>query len=193
MKKIKKADVTGPRFKKSWMTILNAKTWKAFKEKYPEHASLSLMDFKKIIMTFNDNIRSGVIENRNGVELPEGIGYIFMATCPTPKRSPIDFNKSCEMGVQVSYKNWDSDNKLLKIFYTNRPTKYPFHNKQVWAFNAGKPFRHKASVAYKEDFTKYLEVSPNIKISTMFERARKRDIMNNLKPIIPEGYDEFKL
>jgi len=27
----------------------------------------------------------------------------------------------------------------------------------------------------------------------MFDRHRKKEYMKNLKPIIPEGYDEFKM
>ena len=68
-----------------------------------------------------------------------------------------------------------------------------FKNKSVWGFKANKEFRKKASEAYKDNWTKYIEVLPHKKISAMFDRHRKKEYMKNLKPIIPEGYDEFKM
>lgn len=193
MKTIAKPNLNGPRFRKTYMSILNVATFKAFKEKYPEYKELTFAEFKKIIMTFNANICNGIIENRNGMELPDGLGFLFIGTCPAAKKSTIDFKASIDSGMTVMHKNWDSDNHLMKIFYTNRPTKYPFSNKQVWAFTCVKQFKKKASEAYRENFTKYIEVSPYKKISTMFDRYRKKQYVRNLKPVIPEGYDEFKL
>jgi len=193
MKPIKKPNVKGPRFRERRMSVLTKDTLKKFKKKYPEYGDLSLAQFKEIVKVFNNNITEGVIENRNGIELPEGLGYIFMGTCPTPKKKNVDYNKSIKYGVETTYRNWDSDNNLLKIFYTNYKSKYSFQNKQVWAFKAVKHFRSRASAAYKEDWTKYIRVDPTSKISAMFKRQRKREYMENRKPDIPKGYDEFKL
>jgi hypothetical protein len=193
MKEIKKPDLAGPRFRTKRISILKAKTLKDLKKKYPEYSSLSLTEFKNIIMTFNAKIAESVINNRNGVELPDGLGFIFMGTCPAAKKKNVDFKKSIDFGVEASFRNWDSDNKLLKIFYTNRNSKHPFENKQVWSFKAVKQFRHDASVAFKDNWTKYIEVSPDQKISAMFDRHRKKEFARNLKPVVPEGYDEFKM
>jgi hypothetical protein len=193
MKEIRKPNLNGPRFRERRISILTAKTLKKFKLKYPEHKTLDLATFKDIVMTFNKTIVKSIIDNRNGVELPDGLGYIFMGTCPPSKKKNIDYGKSLSYGVETTHKNWDSDNKLLKIFYTNHSTKYPFRNKNVWSFKANKEFRKEASIAYKEDWAKYIEVPPTKKISSMFNRHRKKQYMENLKPIIPKGYDEFKM
>jgi hypothetical protein len=193
MKEIRKPDLNGPRFREKRISILTAKTLKKFKEKYPEYKSVSLTMFKDIIMTFNSHIVNGIIDNRNGVELPDGLGYIFMGTCPAPKKRNIDYGKSLHYGVETTHRNWDSDNKLLKIFYTNHNTKYPFKNKRVWSMKANKEFRKNASEAYKDNWSKYVEVLPNKKVSARFDRHRKKEYLRNLKPIIPEGYDEFKM
>lgn len=188
-----KPDLNGPRFREKRISVLTLKTLAAFKEKHPKYANLSLAQFKDIMITFHGKLTEGIIENRNGIELPEGLGFIFMGTCSTPKKKNIDFKKSIEFGVKATHKNWDSDNKLLKIFYTNHNAKYPFHNKQVWAFKAVKQFRKAASEAYIADFTKYIEVSPMAKISAKYDRHRKKEYAKNLTAIVPEGYDEFKI
>jgi hypothetical protein len=193
MNEMKKPDLKAPRCRKGWKTLLTVETLKAFKEKYPEYKNITFSDFKTIIQTFNNNIVHGIIENRNGVELPDGLGYIFMGSCETPKQKNIDFKKSQELGVIVTHRNWDSDNKLLKIFYTNSTAKYPFQNKQLWSFKAVKHFRKRASEAFRDNSSKYVEVESTIKISTMFVKQKRKDYLKNLNPIIPETYNEFNL
>lgn len=193
MKTIRKPDLNGPRFRHKRISILTRETLNGLQEKFPQYADLTLPEFKAIIMGFNKKLSEGIIENRNGAELPEGLGYIFMGTCPPPKKKNVDFKRSVDFGAEATFRNWDSDNNLLKIFYTNHNTKYPFHNKQVWAFKASKPFRKAASDAYKENWAKYIVINPEQKISAMFDRHRKKEYVKNMKPVIPEGYDEFKI
>lgn len=192
MKTVKKPDLNAPRFRSKSLGLLTTQTHKEFLKKYPEYKGLTLSDFKNIVTTFNGMICQGIIDNRNGVELPDGLGYIFMGSCDTPKKS-IDPKTSADIGQETGYKNWDSDNRLLKIFYTNKNAKYPFKNKQVWSFKAVKHFRSMASAAFKNNHTMYIEVSPEQRISAMFDRHRKKEFLKNLKPVIPEDYDEFKL
>lgn len=173
--------------------MLTKDLYMRFLSKFPEYEGLSLQQFKEIITTFNGKIYQGVIDNRDGVELPEGLGFIFIGSCPPAKKQNIDIRKSLEYGVVANHKNWDSDNKLMKLFYTNRPSKYPFQNKQIWAFKAVKQFRKAASDAFKEDWPKYIVVDNTRKISTMFARIRKTDFINRHSSKIPEGWDEFKM
>lgn len=193
MKVLKRPNVKGPRFRKRSMTVLNKNTYDKFLLKYPEHSNLSLIDFKKIVHTFNGFLKDCVVEHRNGIELPEGLGFIFMGTCQPTKAKNIDFRKSFEYGVEALHKNWDSDNKLMKIFYSNLNTKLPFHNRQVWMFKANKDFRKQASDAYKLNFNKYIEVSPMENISRRFARYQKKEYIQNLKPVVPKNYNEFEI
>jgi hypothetical protein len=169
MKSIKKPDLKAPRFRGKSLSVLTAKTHREFIGKYPEYSNINYTDFKNIVMAFN------------------------IGTCPPSKKKNIDFKKSFEFGVEATHRNWDSDNKLMKIFYTNETSKYPFGNKRVWGFTAVRDFKRSASQAYKDHYLKYVEVAPKQKISAMFDRHRKKELARNLKPIIPEGYDEFKM
>jgi len=192
---MRKPDVKGPRFREKRISILTVDTLKKLKKKYPEYKDLNIQEFKKIIMTYNSILMQGVLNNRNGIELPEGLGFIFMGSCPPPKVKNIDYKKTIENGAEVTYRNWDSDNRLLKIFYTNTSAKIPFHNKQVWAFKATKDFRKMASESFKKNWSKYIEVLPTQKVSMMFNRAKRSEFQReqNINPTLPEGYDEFKM
>jgi len=193
MKKMRIPDLKAPRFKQSYTSIVNKDTIAEFNRRYPEYGNLTYSEFKNIISTYNGLLVKGIIDNRNGVELPDGLGYIFLGTCPKAKKQNIDYRSSIENGFVTEHKNWDSDNKLLKIFYSNYEAKYPFKHKDVWTFTAVRQFKREASKAYKENWAKYIEVSPKKKISKMYDRYRKKEYVKNLKPIVPEDYDEFKL
>ena len=194
MKKLyPKPDLNAPRFRPKRHNILKASLHKAFIKKYPQYKDVDLETFKSIIRTFNSELYQGIIDNRDGVELLDGLGFIFMGTCPPAKKQNIDIGKSIEYGIVASHQNWDSDNNLLKIFYTNHTSKYPLQNKQVWAFKAVKQFRKAASDAYKEEWPKYIVVDPMQKISTMFAKIRKRDFIREDVKNIPADYNEFKM
>jgi hypothetical protein len=188
-----KPDLNAPRFRPTRTNILKRSLYDAFIEKYPEYKDIDLATFKTIIRTFNEQLYKGIIENRDGVELPEGLGFIFMGTCPGSKKKNIDIAKSLKYGVLTHHQNWDADGNLLKIFYTNHTSKYPLQNKQVWAFKAVKQFRKAASEAYKEDWPKYIVVDSSQKISAFFAKMRKKDFILTQGTNIPEDYDEFKM
>jgi len=194
MKAIKKPDLNAPRFREKSIGIVTNATLDKFKQKFPKYKNLSLEEFKGIVNTFNGNICDGIIGNRNGVELPEGLGFIFIGTCPPAKNADnIDYKKSFEFGVKATHRNWDSDNKLCKIFYTNHNTKYPLSNKQLWSFKPVRQFKRKTSAAYKEDWMRYIEVTPDEKISSRFTKHKRKQHMEKLNSQIPEDYNEFNV
>ena len=82
-----------------------------------------------------------VIENRDGVELPDSLGYIFIGTCPAAKSVNIDYALSKKYGKVLQNKNWETDGKIAKIFYTNYSTKYRFKNRELWQFTAVRQFK----------------------------------------------------
>jgi len=188
-----KPDLNAPRFRPKRTSILNSSLYKAFIEKYPKYENVDIATFKTIIRTFNEQLYKGIIDNRDGVELPEGLGFVFMGTCSKTKKQNIDIAKSLKYGVVTNHQNWDSDNNLLKIFYTNHTSKYPLQNKQVWAFKAVKQFRKAASTAYKKDWPRYIVVDPTQKISAFFTKMRKKDFILTQGANIPKDYDEFKM
>tara|TARA_R110000751_G_scaffold167588_1_gene273508 strand:- start:521 stop:1108 length:588 start_codon:yes stop_codon:yes gene_type:complete len=187
-------DLNAPRFRPKRSVMLNKKLFLKFKDKYPEHKDLTLAEFKLIVRTFNEKLGEGMIDNRDGVELPEGLGYLFMGSCPLAKnKNNVNMKASKDLGFSAVHKNWESDNLLMKIFYTNCTSKYPFQNRQVWSLKAIKPLRVKASIAYKEDWPKYIAIDPTEKISAMFDKARKKEFGMKYISQVPEGYNEFEI
>ena|SRR5688572_22157998 len=189
----KKPDLNAPRFRQKCATILTNDLLQDFKNKFPQYSDLNLKQFKEIIMTFNGQLVEGVKDNRDGVELPEGLGFVFMATCPRAStkngKKNIDFKRSNELGMPVTYQNWESNNKLLKIFYTNFKTKFRLGNREIWAFRLAKHHRSYLAKAYRSNWNWYRVVENTKRISALFESITRR----KWKSPIDANYDEFKM
>jgi len=193
-KQFKKPDLNAPRFREKCIYVLNVHLYKRFKQKFPEY-DVSYQDFRNIVRTYNEQLAEGIIEHRDGVELPEGLGYIFIGSCPQlNKRVNIDYKKSSQYGIITTHRNWESDNKVMKIFFTNNHVKYKLKNKQIWTFAANRDFKRKASKNYVEDWNKYIYINNNKKISMLFKEAmnkRTLKFQKNLK--VSSEYNEFDI
>lgn len=188
-----KPNLNAPRFRSKCATILTNDLFLEFKKKFPEYAELDLKQFKQVVMGFNGAMVEGIRDNRDGVELPEGLGYVFMGTCPKAStkdgKRNIDFKKSQELGIVVTHQNWESNNKLLKIFYSNLKTRYKLANREIWSFRLAKHHRSSLSEHYKVHWTLYRIIENAKRISALFEAMKRSEYKS---PIAPD-YNEFKL
>ena len=195
MREFRKPDLNAPRYRPKVLNVLNKDLWKAFKEKHPKYKDVSYTTFKNIIKAGNQVIWENVIELRDGVELPESLGYLFVGSCTLKKkdRENIDYGKSIKYGTKVTNKNWDSDGKLAKIFYTNYAVKYQVQDRQIWNFVPCRTFKRAVAKTYPENWTKYVQVENNIRISKLYtaltlnhleQKNTERDIQN---------YNEFDI
>jgi hypothetical protein len=193
MKDAKKPNLNAPRFRRSAQGTLNSEFIELLKQKVPSAKDLSADQIKEIIHTFNGNLWMTAIENRDGVEIPEQIGHLFIGTCP-PKRKPnVDFKTSAEYLKVIQHRNWESDQYLAKIFYTTYGTKYRFKNHELWGFVATRAFKRTVGKTYPEKWKQYVEVDPKIKISSMFrtnlnEMKKAEDAEKNITL-----YNEFDI
>ena len=128
MKEFRKPDVTAPRFRPEARNVLTKEFFNLFKQKNPKYKGIDNADLRKVIKKFNQTVYQTVIETRDGVQLPEQIGWLFIGTCQQSKKENIDYAKSLKYGVRVTNKNWDSDGKLAKIFFSNHAPKHKIKN-----------------------------------------------------------------
>jgi len=153
----KKPDRKKKRIRKSSSVIIDYSMVKSFKKKHPEH-KLSKTEYSRIVKQFNENMMEAAVDNRDGIRLPEMLGLIMLVGYPRPKRKIIDFAKSNETGEVHYHKNWDTDNKVVKIRYQNTLRGYSFRNCRFWGFIPSKRFKKMASDAFKKSYEKYVYV-----------------------------------
>jgi hypothetical protein len=191
-KQYKKPDLKAPRYRPKKLNLTNVDVYNKFLQDNPHVETICLDKFKQIINTFNRKIWENVIENRDGVELPEQLGYIFIGSCPR-KKSNVDYKKSEHYGVKIQNQNWESDQYVAKIFYTNYEGKYKFRNHELWSFTGIRDFKRTVGKTYPTEWKKYLMVDNMVKVSRIFRKQsfmqfKKKETQNLL-----EEYDEFNL
>lgn len=193
MKEFKGPNLTAPRFRATTLAFDNAKTLEEFKVKYPHHSDLELQTFCNIIKTFNGMLWQTVIDYRDGIELPESLGHIFIGTCSAPKKINIDYKASAEHGFKVQNRNWETDNKLAKIFYTNYYQKYRFANRDLWNFQAVRQFKRAVAKDYPEQYQKYIVMSRDSRISHLYDQTKFMYKEPKQTESDLQNYDEFKI
>jgi hypothetical protein len=193
MKSFKAPDLNAPRFRRKSINVLKNSLFDAFIKKYPEHKNITMSDFKNIIKSYNGVIWNSTIENRAGVELPEGLGYMFIGVCQKSRKSNTNYKKSKEYGVTVNHRNTDSDNYLAKIFYTNYKMKYRFKDRDLWKFKAVKTFKSGVAKTFKDRYAKYIFVENNKKISATYLKQVRTDYFNKLNEDGLKAYNPLEL
>lgn len=193
LKDFKKPDLKAPRFRPKRKEFLNKELFKEFLEKYPQYKDLSYDDYYNIIETTNGNFWKTVINLRDGVELPQSLGTLFIATCRANKNN-VDYYASKIYGKKLRNRNFESDNYLAKIFYTNFSNKYKFKNREVWTFTSIRQFKRATAAAYPEKWKQYVMVEPLTRVSEIFKGHMKKDwLQKRAEDFDPKTYNEFQL
>jgi hypothetical protein len=192
-KQFKKPDLNAPRYRPRKFNLTNINFYKRFIQDYPKHANISITQFKDIIEMYNGKIWETVINKRDGIELPEQLGYIFIGSCPRKKSDNIDYKKSQHYGVKLQTQNWESDQYVAKIFYTNYETKYRFKHHELWGFKGVRDFTRTVGKTYPQEWKKYLLVDNMMKVSRLFRKEKFKEFKKNETIDLLENYDEFNM
>lgn len=192
-KEYKKPDLNAPRFRPKKLNFTNVEFYNKFLEENPKYTNLSLDDFKNIIKSFNGLIWEKVIQERDGIQLPEQLGYLFIGSCPKKKGENTDYSKSKQYGVKLQNQNWESDQFTAKIFYTNFETKYRFKNHDLWGFRGLRDFKRSVAKTYPKEWKKYIQVDNLLKISRLFRIEKEKHSQKDITDELLKTYDEFNL
>jgi hypothetical protein len=191
--KYKQPDLNAPRYRPKKLNLTNSNVYNQFVQENPRFSSLTATQFKEVISSFNGKIWNKVIESRDGVELPEQLGYLFIGTCPRKQGDNPDFRKSNQYGKKIQNQNWESDQYVAKIFYTNFETKYRFKHHEMWGFTGLRDFKRTVAKTYPQEWKKYVQVDNLVKVSLLFRKHKFKDFKKNETQKLLEEYDEFNL
>lgn len=192
-REFKKPDVKAPRFRPKAHHLLNKEFFAIFKERYPKYKDITNEELHKIVMRFNNLLWETVIEKRDGVQLPEDLGILFIGTCPASKKRNIDFGKSSKYGYIVTNNNWDTDGKVGKIFYSNYANKYKFVNRECWGFNSCRNFSRAVAKVYPEQWPMYITIDPYKKIRKIYQGSIMKDLKQRINQKGLEDYNELEI
>jgi hypothetical protein len=195
VKDFKKPDLNAPRYVQQLYKVDGKTFLKDFFKKHPEHIGLSWQDSRKIIGHFNQQISDHIVHNREGVELPERLGHLFIGTCVRPKVVKIDYDLSAKLNTRIRHRNFKSDDFLAKIFYTSYSSRYCFKHKELWNFTGCRDLKRNVAKVYPEKWKIFVQVENKRHISKAFVRIQQKEwsIKNNESFVIDPEYNEFEI
>lgn len=188
---VKKVDLTAPRYRQDVESTTNAAFIIYIKERIPSLKKYSYSQIREVIQTFNETLYENVVSNRDGVELPEFLGKIFIGTCPK-KRKNIDFKKTIDYQQIIQHRNWESDNHLAKIFYSVFELKHSYKNHELYGFKACRKFSRLVGKEYPQNWKMYIQIDPKMKISGLFRQTMSRIERRDRTEDFLVTYDEFE-
>jgi len=174
MKDARKVDLNAPRFRAKRFNTVSI-DWIG---EIRDHEDCLVKDenkIKKILVASNKMIAQAIIDFRDGIELPEQLGYLFLGTCQPKIRKNVDFKTTTHYLKVIQHRNWESDNYLAKIFYTNYETKYKFKFNDMWGFKACREFTTEVGRTYPENWKKYIQVDHTLKISKLYRKSKMEE------------------
>lgn len=193
MKLFKRPDLHAPRYRPRIIDLVNQDFFTAFKLQYPQYAGISNKDLKEKIQLINGELWNKVLELRDGVELPKGLGCLFIGSCPRKKGDNPDYRQSALYSKKIQHRNWESDNYIAKIFYTNYEQKYRFRYHELWGFKAVRQFKRAVAAVYPLNWKRYLLVDNWQQISRLFRKQSYKMKRRQQEVMALDDYDEFDL
>jgi hypothetical protein len=101
MENFRKPDLNKPRYRAPRKSAHDKDFLKALREKYPHLKKYKPAEIAKIIRTFNkEKVVDTVINSREGVDLSQGIGRVFIGSCHIVQKENVDFGKSINILYQ---------------------------------------------------------------------------------------------
>lgn len=170
LRDFKRPDVKAPRFRRGVLQVLNRQFCVRARTAHRELAGLDDAAIKEIVRVCGSVIQELVMSSRDGVELPEQLGFLFIGSTPATLKGNIDYKKSIELGKEVRHRNWETDELTGKIFYTNYGAKYRFKFRDAWKFVPVRQFKRGVAARYPLLFQQYVKVGKRERVSWMFKR-----------------------
>jgi hypothetical protein len=118
---------------------------------------------------------------------------LFIGTCEQSKKENIDYSKSLKYGMRVTNKNWESDGKLAKIFFTNYALKHKIKNREFWSFTACRDFKRAVAKSYPENWPIYVVVDATQRLKLNYQKAIYKDIALKKQDEGLKNYNDFDL
>lgn len=193
MREFNKPNVKASRYRPEAYSLLDKKFFEKFKSKYPKYKDMTNLELRNIIKKFHEHVYNTVIEKRDGVQLPDQIGWLFIGACETSKKKNIDYAKSNKYGVEVSYNNWNTDGRLAKIFFTSNAPKHKMKNREFWGFVGCRNFKRAVAKAFSENWNNYIVIDSTIQLRLKYQKNFLKDLAIKEQKNDLKSYNEFDI
>lgn len=193
IKVINTPDLQAPRYRPVRTSVSTKPFCNSFRKKYPQYKNITDTILRQILTTHSELLYKEVINNRDGVELPEGLGFLFIGTCNAMKNHNTDYATSIKLKSLLRHRNFESDNYVAKIFYTNYANKYKFKDRELWKFKGERDFTRLVSKEYPDNWKKYIQVENFEKINKFYKKSTVKEYYAKKYEVDVKEYNEFDM
>jgi hypothetical protein len=194
METIKQPDLNAPRFRPTRTALLNLSFFRKFRRKHPQYKEYTDPQLRAIINEHSTLMWNTAVDNRDGIELPENLGFVFIGTCtPSKTKHNTDYATSLTYNKRLKHRNFESDNYIAKIFYTNYAAKYKFRNRELWQLKGERDFTRTVSEKYPENWNRYVKVESFELINRLYRKSKGRDYYAKKLEKDLQDYNEFDM
>lgn len=192
MREVIKLNRKGPRHRAKRYNMASDENINAI-AKHPDCLVKDSKKVKEVVMAIHNGIRDTIVNTRDGIELPEQLGYMFLGTCQPKVRKNVDFSTTDHYLKVIQHRNWESDNYLAKIFYTNYETKYKFKYNDLWGFKAARQFTNLVGREYPKNWKMYIQVDHTLKIARLYRDYLNKENRKQIDDILTDSYNPLEI
>ena len=150
---------------------------------------------RSVIKSFNLKICDTIVKERDGIDLPEDLGVIFVASKKYHRKGmysqdPTVYKKT---GQNIDFTNLHTDGLIADIIYTNHHSNFTFASKGNWSYDACRILTRSVSSNFRENWSMYKNLSSTVANEKRELRAKIKEYIDNKTTKVQAEYDEFNL
>lgn len=189
------ADKKAPRFFKTRLDIADKELVSEFLKEFPQYADMkelqSSQEIKRLTKKCNSAIWKHTIDNRDGIDLPERLGVLFIGG-KTSVYTPVDYGATNKYGTEVLMHNYESNGIIGKVFYSRHSRNHGMTVKTMWTFKPCREYTNAVKDAFRNGLSRrYRRIENKQQLIYLFEeRQRARNRKEGYGML--ENYNEFE-
>jgi hypothetical protein len=185
-------NLTGPRFRKDFNTVLNRTLYKSFIKANPKHAGITYEEFGKVIDTTLTKMWKVTLDERDGIDLPIG-GSLFVGSTKIKVKNNYDIQASIRANTPIKHRNYDTDGHVAKIYYSPHLARVSGRDRSIWSFKGARDYKRTLSKVYPGNWKKFIVVAELYTVVNEYQRLRARNYFTESTERAVQTYNEFDL
>ena len=124
------------RYRKEYESFPKKDFFDSFRKKYKEYSKYDDAYLKDILKSVQENFTDLLCQNKEGIELPYGLGNIRIFSFKPSKSTPhVNFTMKQTADVTFKFTNIKTDGLMCKIGYSNRYSRLKFNRSEIWCLS----------------------------------------------------------
>jgi hypothetical protein len=140
--------------------IINKDFIKRFINDHPQY-DMDCFDFKRILKLANRELQKSIMDDKDGVKLPQDLGIIYVAAYRS-KNKNFNMADSSKYGKSLYFMNLHTNGWVCTIQYNTQYVKLKKMWKRLWKFKGERHFTRAVSKRFREDWMNYHKISPKV-------------------------------